>query len=341
MPPAPATIAALVAGIEGLEFSVEDVDVEMSDVPVPDYPGGSRPSAVVSLSGSGVRGRGEHVLWTVADHRAFGRHAAEQAPRGTWRFGAWSTEVARRTPSPHGRAALECAGLDLALRQAGRSLFALAGVPPQPVRYVVSFERRPDPAAEIERRRQRTPGLEFKIDADPRWTDATYRDLAALGGVAVVDFKGGGGAADHERAHVGLPGAWLEDPAPEPTRWSAAVRSRVSFDAAIGRAADVDRMPVVPAAVNVKPARVGGVLEALHCIEACARRGIPIYFGGMFEVSIGRSQLHVLAALLAPTSPNDVAPLSRDGERACASGHLVIPDEPGFGGAAAETGEIR
>jgi L-alanine-DL-glutamate epimerase-like enolase superfamily enzyme len=62
-------------------------------------------------------------------------------------------------------------------------------------------------------------------------------------------------------------------------------------------------------AVNVKPARMGGVLEALRCAATCAAAGIDVYVGGMFEVGIGRTQLHTLAALLCPDGPNDVAPL--------------------------------
>ena len=61
--------------------------------------------------------------------------------------------------------------------------------------------------------------------------------------------------------------------------------------------------------MNLKPARMGGVLEALACATRCAAEGIALYMGGMFEVGVGRTQLRALAALLCPDGPNDIAPL--------------------------------
>jgi hypothetical protein len=81
--------------------------------------------------------------------------------------------------------------------------------------------------------------------------------------------------------------------------------------------------------VNVKPARMGSVLEALTCLARCAAEGIPTYMGGMFEVGIGRAQLRALAALACPDGPNDVAPLVGEPGRTARLG--VDEDAPGFG----------
>ncbi len=303
-----ADAAALVETLRPLPLVVDAAACAVCDVAVPSYPGGQRPSALVTLTGAGARGAGEHVAWTTAEHERLRDELAAIAPCGRWCVGDWAAEVAHRTAEPHARAALEAAAIDLALRQAGTNLFRLAGTSTRSVRYVVSFEKRAEPVAAAERLLAEAPGLELKIDADPAWDDAVYRALAALRAVAVLDWKGSGTAADHERAHRALPGALLEDPAP--ARWSAGVRSRLSVDAPIRRAADVPALPVRPAAVNVKPARMGGVLEALRCIAACVEAGIAVYLGGMFEVAAGRRQLHVLAALFAPDGPNDVAPIA-------------------------------
>src|SRR5581483_3502523 len=265
-----------------------------ASVPLASYPGERRPHSVVTLTGDGRAGMGEHVGWSDAEHAAFAR-AAAAAPRGRWQLGAWSAALAG---TPYDRAALEAAALDLALRQRETSLFALAGIAPRPVRYVVSFARTADPVAEA----QRHPGAELKIDVDPGWDERVWRGLAALGRVAVLDFKGAAGAP---RAHRWLPAALLED-----------------------AAVDLDRLPVRPAAVNLKPARMGGVLEVLRLARRCAAAGIAVYLGGMFEAGVGRRQLHALAALLCPEGPNDVAPLS--GPR---PGRLVVDAAaPGFGG---------
>jgi L-alanine-DL-glutamate epimerase-like enolase superfamily enzyme len=270
------------------------------------------------------------VLWTRADHERFAARAATVVPRGSWRLDRWSAEMAARAHLPHARAAFEAAAIDLALRQAATNLFRLAVRAPAPLCYVVSFDRRADPAGEIRARLDRHAGLRFKVDVDPGWPDAVYAALAALGVVATLDFKGGGTRADHERAHAALPTAFLEDPDPAAAPWSPGTAACVSFDAPLTSAAALDRLPVRPAAANVKPARLGGVFEALRCIEACARRRIPVYFGGMSEVSVGRRQLWTLASLFAPEAPNDVAPITTAAVPAPLPGRLVPDETDGF-----------
>ena len=288
MPPTPeAALAALPVG-------VDDVECRVGGVRVPSYPGGVRPTSEVRLGD----GRGECVAWTAEAHEAF-RARLAGVPRGPWaRLGEWAEAMRARFTDPYERAALEAAAIDLALRQAGTNLFELAGGAPRPVRYVVSYGRLRDPMADAE------PGVELKLDVDPSWNDATY---VALRRVAVLDFKGTGSPADHERAHRAVPEALIEDALAGP--WSASLSTRLSFDAPVTSARALDALPVRPAAVNLKPARMGGVLEALACAERCTRKGIAVYIGGMFEVGAGRRQLRALAALLCPDAPNDVAPL--------------------------------
>jgi L-alanine-DL-glutamate epimerase-like enolase superfamily enzyme len=131
-----------------------------------------------------------------------------------------------------------------------------------------------------------------------------------------------------ERVHRHMPTAWIEDPRPGDTPWSASLRARIVADAPVISVDALAALPLRPAAVNVKPARMGGVLAALDCLAHCAQHRIPTYIGGMFEVDVGRTQLQVLAALACPDGPNDVAPL-RGG---LPQGRL-LPDGvgPGFG----------
>jgi L-alanine-DL-glutamate epimerase-like enolase superfamily enzyme len=240
------------------------------------------------------------VAWTAEAHAAF-RARMERVPRGRSELGRWATAMRQAFSDPYERAALEAAAIDAALRQAGTNLLALVGVAPQPVRYLVSFERVADPVA---RAQAEGAHVELKIDADPAWDDAIWTALAVLGRVAVLDFKGAG---DAERAHRALPEALIEDPGPG--AWSPALGRRVSLDATVTSAAVLEALPARPAAVNLKPARMGGVLEALACATRCREHGIAVYLGGMFEVGVGRAQLRTLAALVAPDGPNDIAPL--------------------------------
>jgi L-alanine-DL-glutamate epimerase-like enolase superfamily enzyme len=175
--------------------------------------------------------------------------------------------------------------------------------------------------------------MECKIDADPAWDGVVYAGLREVGRVAIVDFKGTGTVDDHERAHRALPAALIEDPQPGATAWSAGLCRRLSWDAPVEAARDVAALAVRPAAVNAKPARMGGVLEALRCIAASEEKGIDTYVGGMFEVGVGRAQLHVLAALFSPDGPNDVAPLGVGEVAPPRPPRLAVDDDsPGFGG---------
>src|SRR3989442_10703308 len=155
-----------------------------------------------------------------------------------------------RFTDPYERAALEAAAVDLALRQAGTNLRTLLGAASKPVRYVVSFERVADPVA---RARAEAPGVALKIDADPGWSDDTYAALAALGRVAVLDFKGAG---DTERAHRALPQALIEDPGSG--SWSEPLARRLSVDSAVPPAPAPDALPARPAAGDLHAPRPAG-----------------------------------------------------------------------------------
>jgi L-alanine-DL-glutamate epimerase-like enolase superfamily enzyme len=326
VPPTP-DASALAARLAALPLVVEHVRCRVAPVAVPTYPSIRRPSSIVTLLGAGTHGSGEHVGWTDQAHARF-RRSVLDTPRGRASLGDWIAAMRERMAEPYDRAALEAAAIDLALHQHATNLFVLAGVAaPSPVRYVVSFARTPDPGSEAGRH----PAIELKIDADPGWDDAVYAGLAALGRVAVLDFKGTGRVADHLRAHRALPDALLEDPTPDTEPWPPTLLARLSVDAPMTSADALDALPVRPAAVNVKPARMGGVLEALACIGRCTAAGIAVYLGGMFETGVGRAQLRTLASLFAADGPNDIAPLLTANIASRPSRLVVDGTRPGFG----------
>lgn len=310
----PPTARRLRDALAALPVEIDAVDCATSAIAVPSYPDEPRPTSIVTLAGVGVHGRGEHVGWTAAAHEAFARNVLHVA-RGRRTIGTFVTELAA-LPEPYDRAALEAAAIDLALRQAGTTLAALAGVTARPIRVVVSFARTADPVAEA----RRHGPVELKVDVDPAWTDDVFAGLAATARVAVLDWKRDGGDADHLRAQRHLPDALFEDPGADPTRCMLAL---LALDAPLLRARDLDGLAVTPAALNLKPARMGSVLEALDAAAWAEERGVALYFGGMFELDVGRRQLQTLASVLSPDGPNDVAPIPRDGVVAHAPGRLI------------------
>jgi hypothetical protein len=60
--------------------------------------------------------------------------------------------------------------------------------------------------------------------------------------------------------------------------------------------------------VNIKPSRVGSLVELCRAYDFCAERGIGAYSGGQTELGVGRDHIQYLAALFHPDTPNDVAP---------------------------------
>ncbi|MGC9536267.1 o-succinylbenzoate synthase [Streptomyces sp. UG1] len=89
--------------------------------------------------------------------------------------------------------------------------------------------------------------------------------------------------------------------------------------------------------VNVKPARVGGYLEARRVHDVAHAHGVPVWCGGMLETGIGRAPNLALAALPGFTLPGDTSASGRYFAEditepfVLADGHLPVPRSPGIG----------
>jgi L-alanine-DL-glutamate epimerase-like enolase superfamily enzyme len=282
--------------------------------------GFTRVTTTVVMVGGGHEGRGEDVTYTAEDHDGFpdslplagSTSPAELSARleGRDLFAAPPAQEAARD---YRRWAFESAALDLALRQAGRSLADAVGRDARPVRFVASTR------AAIEDWIATDPGLEFKLDPDTSWDEPLMERLAATGRVRVLDLKAyyHGTVVDMEPDPVFyraiaehfpdavIEDAWLDEPCLEAL---SGAHDRLSFDAPVHSLADMDGLAVAPRWLNVKPSRFGTVERLLECIEACEQRGISMYGGGQFELGHGRSQIQALASVFYPDTPNDVAP---------------------------------
>ncbi|MEU6376975.1 o-succinylbenzoate synthase [Streptomyces sp. NPDC046909] len=89
--------------------------------------------------------------------------------------------------------------------------------------------------------------------------------------------------------------------------------------------------------VNVKPARVGGYLEARRVHDVAHAQGVPVWCGGMLETGIGRAPNLALAALPGFSLPGDTSASSRYFAEditepfVLEEGHLPVPGGPGIG----------
>ena len=294
--------------------------------------GFERVTTVVSLQGAGERGLGEDVTYETDDQVAQQAAGPVLPLAGDWTLATFAAHLAGLDLFPaaaprhdvyrnYRRWAFESAALDLALRQAGQPLHEVLGREPRPVRFVVSSRLGDPPTLEpVTRRLARYPGLRFKLDAVPAWTDELIAALRETGAVDSIDFKGAyrGTTVDVEtdpglyrRVAEAFPEAWLEDPdldLPAAREALAPYEDRITWDAPIHSVQDILERPVLPRTVNLKPSRFGSLEALLAAYDFCAERGMGAYGGGQYELGVGRDQVQLLAALFHPDAPNDIAP---------------------------------
>ena len=246
--------------IRDLPLTVEDVSSDnLEQQASTDF---LRRTTVVRLAGGGVEGVGEDVVYSAELHPPFQALLPTLPLTGEWTLESFSQRVGeldlfgdapeQGVYRAYRRWAVESAALDLALRQAGRSLAAVVGREPQPVRFVCSLNMGHPPSMEgLRRRLAANPEIRFKLDATSDWDDAIFDELVALGCVDSVDFKGAyrGTAVDqppdpvlYRRVAETFPDAWLEDPnlTPETDEVLRPYRDRVTWDAVIHSVADVE-----------------------------------------------------------------------------------------------------
>jgi O-succinylbenzoate synthase len=89
--------------------------------------------------------------------------------------------------------------------------------------------------------------------------------------------------------------------------------------------------------INIKPGRVGGLLEARRIHDLCGAHGIPVWCGGMLETGIGRAANVALAAMPGFTMPGDTSASDRyyaddiTSPFVLEDGQLRVPEGPGIG----------
>lgn len=331
-PIGPGALARLLAA---LPVQVEQVRCYTGALVLPDYPDEPRPTTIVALAGRGGVGHGEHVGFSLAVQRGFAAQMRGQSVRS----GTVAQVLAQLWPDaadPHGRAAIEAALIDLALRQGGRSLGQICCVPLAPLRLrqVTSFAARPDPGVQV-RALQAVGALECKIDVDPAWSPAVLAELGAPAlrqAVVILDFKERGDAELAVRLAGACPAALLEDP-------PAGAQGHLARDRPLLTPGDVEAAARRGEAVNLKAPRMGGPLALLDGLQRARELGVVAYLGGMFEVGPGRQQARQLAALFCPDAPNDLAPIAGalgappgpPGSVSPGSPAVVRLDLPGFG----------
>ncbi len=296
--------------------------------------GFERLSTVVHLTGGGLEGVGEDVVYDAEDHVALQQAGPvlARALSGSFTLAEFCELVdsldlfpvapKRDVSRLYRRWTFHSAALDLALAQAGQPLWERLGREPRPLTFVVSLRLGEPPTLDpVEGLLAKYPSLRFKLDPTTSWTPELIAALVATGAVDSVDFKSlySGTIVDqppdpvlYQRVVDAFPRAWIEDPdvvTPETAAVLAGEHDRITWDAPIHSIDDIEALPFPPRMVNLKPSRIGGLPKLCATYDYCAERGIQAYSGGQFELGPGRGQAQYLASLFHPDTPNDLAPV--------------------------------
>jgi O-succinylbenzoate synthase len=217
--------------------------------------------------------------------------------------------------------ALECAAWGIASQKLGRPLGELWGGTRDAVAVGESFgikDTVPDLLREIEERLGEG-FCRIKVKVEPGWDAEVLRTVAAT--FPGVPLSADGNCAYgrsvtgpwHELEDLGL--LMIEQPLDgealsEMADLQATLRTPLCLDESAS-SVGVTRAALRLGAgriVNIKPARVGGILASLEVHDLCQAEGVPVWCGGMLETGIGRGYNLAVSSLPNFTLPADMSP---------------------------------
>ncbi len=260
--------------------------------------------------------------------------------------------IARVRGHPMAKAALEMAVTDLCARAAGQSLAQQLGGVRDRVESGVSvgIQSSEGELLEVVHGYLQEGYRRIKIKIRPGWDVAVVALLRGRfpSATLTVDANAAYRLSDapHLRALDAFALQMIEQPLPEDDLDDHAVlqqevRTPICLDESITDARVAGRAIARGACrvINIKPGRVGGLLEARRIHDVAARANIPVWCGGMLETGIGRAHNVALASLPNFRLPGDTSASARYWEEDLVEppfqlqldGTLLVPSGPGIG----------
>ena len=259
--------------------------------------------------------------------------------------------MARVRGNPMAKASLEAAILDVWLRARGQGLAEFLGGVCDRIPCGVSVGIASSPKAMLEEIHgylaQGYRRIKLKIEPG-RDVDVVSRVRDALPDTALsVDANAAYSLADAAvfEALDELSLTMIEQPLhhedlSDHAHLQSRLRTPICLDESIGSSATAALAIEMGACrvVNIKPGRVGGILEAKRVHDVAMERSTPVWIGGMLETGVGRSANLALAALPGVSMPGDTSASDRYFSEdltepfvLAPDGTLGVPSGPGIG----------
>lgn len=273
------------------------------------------PRTLVSFEQDGLTGRGE-----AAPNAFYGetRGTVEavlpllaQALTDGWDWDGLHGRMQARLPAGHPsvKCALEMAAVEWAARAAGVPVWRLLGLSPSPLpesSFTVSLGDLADMRRQareasarghgvlkvklgtdrdekiLEALREEAPHVHLRVDANAAWTRPQAQRMLGVLEAARVEFVEQPLAAGDLEGHADL---------------RRVSRVPVVADESLHHVSDVPALAAAFDGVNLKLAKLGGPLQALHALRLARAHGLQVMMGCMIESSLGIAAAAHLAGL--------------------------------------------
>jgi len=260
---------------------------------------------VVQLGKDGAVGRGEAQGVFYLDETAESIFEQAHAVAAEVRKGLSRQDLQDLLPAGGARNAIDCAMWDLECKLAGKSIWQLTGIEPQPVTTVFTIGLEDSPAAMAAKAAAAAdaPILKIKLSSHMPYEKLAAIRAARPDATLVVDANQGwdfGLLQEVLPKCVGLDLAMIEQPLPR-----GRDEQLEGFISPITLAADesclhtgeLDTAARRYNMVNIKLDKTGGLTEALRLAQAAKERGLKLMVGNMVGTSLSMAPSFVIAQL--------------------------------------------
>ncbi len=260
---------------------------------------------VVTLSDGAHTGRGECVPYPRYEETVPQVLAALEAARQRIEAGFDHGDVPALLPPHAARNALDCALWDLRAKQAGKSVWELAGLPePQPAvtAYTLSLDT-PEAMGEAAARAQARPLLKLKLGRDGDIARLKHIRAQAPNCRLIVDANEGWTPHNLESMLEACAAAGVElVEQPLPTGNDEALRHvprtvNVCADESAHDVTGLDHLAGKYDVINIKLDKTGGLSSAIALAKAARARDLKIMAGCMLATSLAMAPAFLLSPL--------------------------------------------